>query len=85
MPWWGEITGALVHNDLRQCQIRARSFRMNHDRVVVGGLQQVRPGMEVRPDKVPMPTLGPGVDQGSGNPPGKTAAEQGDQQSKTPR
>jgi multidrug efflux system membrane fusion protein len=55
------------------------------DRVVVGGLQQVHPGMEVRPDKVPMPTLGPGVDQGAGKPPGKTAAEQGDQQSKTPR
>ena len=29
MPWWGEITGALVHNDLRRCQIRARYFRMN--------------------------------------------------------
>src|SRR5439155_1700092 len=29
------------------------------DRVVVGGLQQVRPRMEVRPDQTPMPTLGP--------------------------
>jgi membrane fusion protein, multidrug efflux system len=55
------------------------------DRVVVGGLQQVRPGMEVRPDAVPMPTLAPGIDQGAGGLPGKTAAEQGDQQSKTPR
>ena len=39
----------------------------------------------VRPDEVPMPTLGPGGDQGAGKPPGKTTAEQGDQQSKTPR
>jgi len=29
------------------------------DRVVGGGLQQVRPRMEVRPDQNPMPTLGP--------------------------
>jgi multidrug efflux system membrane fusion protein len=27
--------------------------------VVVGGLQQVRPGMEVRPDETPMPTIDP--------------------------
>jgi membrane fusion protein, multidrug efflux system len=55
------------------------------DWVVVGSLQQVHAGMEVRLDKVPIPTLGPGGDQGAGKPPGKTAAEQGDQQSKTPR
>jgi len=29
------------------------------DRVVVGGLQQVRPSMEIKPDPQPMPTLGP--------------------------
>jgi hypothetical protein len=29
MPWWGEIAGALGHNDLRRWQIRARYFRMN--------------------------------------------------------
>ena len=29
------------------------------DWVVVGGLQQVRPRIQIRPDKVPMPTLGP--------------------------
>jgi multidrug efflux system membrane fusion protein len=29
------------------------------DWVVVGALQQVRPRMEVKPDQVPMPTLGP--------------------------
>jgi multidrug efflux system membrane fusion protein len=33
------------------------------ERVVVGGLQQVRPKMDVRPDETPMPTLG-----GEGNP-----------------
>ena len=29
------------------------------DWVVVGGLQQIRPRMEVKPEKIPMPTLGP--------------------------
>ena len=29
MPWWGEMAGALVHNDFRRCRIRARYFRMN--------------------------------------------------------
>ena len=28
------------------------------DRVIVGGLQQVRPRLQVRPDEVPMPTFG---------------------------
>jgi hypothetical protein len=28
-PWWDEIAGALVHNDLRRGQFRARYFRMN--------------------------------------------------------
>jgi multidrug efflux system membrane fusion protein len=55
------------------------------DWVVVGGLQQVRPGMEVRPDQVPMPTLGPGIDQGAGKTPGKTAAEQEGQPTKSTR
>lgn len=32
MPCWGEIVGALVHNDLRRCQIRARYFRMNQNK-----------------------------------------------------
>jgi hypothetical protein len=27
--------------------------------VVTGGLQQVTPRMQIRPDRVPMPTLGP--------------------------
>ena len=29
------------------------------DRVVIGGQQQVRPKMQIRPDQVPMPTIGP--------------------------
>jgi multidrug efflux system membrane fusion protein len=29
------------------------------DRVVVGGLQQVRPQMQIRPDEVPMPSMAP--------------------------
>ena len=31
MPWWGEIAGVLVHNDLCRCQFRARYFRMNRN------------------------------------------------------
>ena len=34
MPWWGEIAGVLVHNDLCRCQFRARYFRMNRMIVV---------------------------------------------------
>jgi multidrug efflux system membrane fusion protein len=33
------------------------------DRVVVGALQQVRPNMQVSPERMPMPTLGPGEEQ----------------------
>jgi membrane fusion protein, multidrug efflux system len=29
------------------------------DRVVIGGLQQVRPGMQIRPDEEPMPSFAP--------------------------
>jgi multidrug efflux system membrane fusion protein len=29
------------------------------DRVVVGGLQQVRPQMQIRPDEAPMPSMAP--------------------------
>ncbi len=36
------------------------------DRVVTGGLQQVRPGMDVSPDETPMPTVGT---QGEAPPP----------------
>jgi multidrug efflux system membrane fusion protein len=46
-------TGALQEDGLRVVEGLQPT-----DRVVVGGLQQVRPRMEVRPDEVPMPTLG---------------------------
>jgi multidrug efflux system membrane fusion protein len=49
-------TGALQEDGLRVVE----GLRPD-DRVVVGGLQQVRPRMQIRPDEVPMPTLGPGV------------------------
>src|ERR1700752_899633 len=47
-------TGALQEDGLRVVE----GLRPD-DWVVVGGLQQVRPRMQIRPDKVPMPTLGP--------------------------
>jgi multidrug efflux system membrane fusion protein len=48
-------TGPLQDNGLRVIE----SGLKPGDWVVVGGLQQVRPRMEVRPDQTPMPTLGP--------------------------
>jgi len=48
-------TGPLQDNGLRVITQGLKPA----DRVVVGGLQQVRPRMEVRPDQTPMPTLGP--------------------------
>jgi multidrug efflux system membrane fusion protein len=48
-------TGPLQDNGLRVITEGLKST----DRIVVGGLQQVRPRMEVRPDQNPMPTLGP--------------------------
>jgi multidrug efflux system membrane fusion protein len=51
-------TGALQDNGLR---VIAQGLKSG-ERVVVGGLQQVRPRMEVRPDEIPMPTLGPSSD-----------------------
>jgi multidrug efflux system membrane fusion protein len=48
-------TGPLQDNGLR---VIASGLKPG-DRVVVGGLQQVRPRMEVRPEETPMPTLGP--------------------------
>src|SRR5262249_45098554 len=46
-------TGALQEDGLRVVE-----GLKPDDRVVVGGLQQVRPRMQIRPDEVPMPTLG---------------------------
>ena len=51
-------TGPLQDNGLR---VIADGLKPD-DRVVIGGLQQVRPRMEVRPDETPMPTLGPSPD-----------------------
>lgn len=50
-------TGALQEDGLR---VIADGLRPD-DRVVVGGLQQVRPRMPVRVEEVPMPTLDPGT------------------------
>jgi membrane fusion protein, multidrug efflux system len=57
-------TGPLQDNGLR---VVAQGLKPN-DRVVVGGLQQVRPGMEVRPDEIPMPTLGPSAEATAAQP-----------------
>jgi multidrug efflux system membrane fusion protein len=47
-------TGPLQDNGLRVIE----SGLKPDDWVVVGGIQQVRPRLEVRPDQTPMPTLG---------------------------
>jgi multidrug efflux system membrane fusion protein len=65
-------TGPLQEDGLRVVAgLRPRDW------VVVGGLQQVRPRLEVRPDKVPMPTFAPG--------PGKGTAKQGDKHNEKSR
>jgi multidrug efflux system membrane fusion protein len=48
-------TGQLEEDGLR---VIAQGLNAD-DRVVVGGLQQVRPGMHVRPELIPMPSLAP--------------------------
>jgi multidrug efflux system membrane fusion protein len=73
-------TGALQEDGLRVVE----GLRPD-DWVVVGGLQQVRPRIRIRPDKVPMPTLGPHSDKETGSQPDKKAGKQPDQQSTTPR
>jgi multidrug efflux system membrane fusion protein len=49
-------TGALQPDGLRVVEGLQPS-----DWVVIGGQQQVRPKLEIRPDQVPMPTIGPAV------------------------
>jgi multidrug efflux system membrane fusion protein len=51
-------TGPLQDNGLR---VITRGLKPD-ERVVVGGLQQVRPRTAVRPDEIPMPTLGPSAE-----------------------
>jgi multidrug efflux system membrane fusion protein len=73
-------TGALQEDGLRVVE-----GLHPDDWVVVGALQQVRPRTQIRPDKVPMPTLGPHSDKEAGKQPDQGAAKQGDQQGKAPR
>jgi multidrug efflux system membrane fusion protein len=73
-------TGALQEDGLRVVE----GLRPD-DWVVVGGLQQVRARIRIRPDKVPMPTLGPHSAKETGSQPDKKAGKQPDQQSTTPR
>jgi multidrug efflux system membrane fusion protein len=59
-------TGALQEDGLRVIE----SGLQPEDWVVVGALQQVRPRLEVRAEKIAMPTLAPGVPgEGDANPP----------------
>ena len=64
-------TGPLQDNGLRVIEQGVKP----DDRVVIGGLQQVRPRMVVRPDDMPMPTLGPSQESGDGSQ--ETARESG--------
>jgi multidrug efflux system membrane fusion protein len=63
-------TGALQEDGLRVVE----GLRPD-DWVVVGGLQQVRPRIQIRPDKVSMPTLGPGSDKETGSQSGMKAGK----------
>ena len=61
-------TGALQEDGLRVIEGLQPA-----DWVVVGGLQQVRANIQIRPDEVPMPTLGPRSDKGTESPTDKSA------------
>jgi multidrug efflux system membrane fusion protein len=58
-------TGPLESDGLRV--ISGENLRPD-DRVVVSGLQQVRPRMVVEPDLIPMPTLGPATSEAAATP-----------------
>ena len=73
-------TGALQEDGLRVVEGLSPD-----DWVVVGGLQQVRPRIQIRPDKVSMPTLGPRSDKETGSQADTKAGKPPNQQSKTPR
>ena len=60
-------TGPLQENGLRVVQSGLKS----EDWVAVGALQQVRPGMNVRPDQTAMPTLGASPNEGAQGPSSK--------------
>jgi multidrug efflux system membrane fusion protein len=53
---------------LQEDGLRVVSGLQPEDWVVVGGLQQVRPRMQIRPDHIPMPTIGPNPDQATTRP-----------------
>jgi multidrug efflux system membrane fusion protein len=74
-------TGALEEDGLRVIE----KGLSPDDWVVVGSLQQVRPRIQVRPDKVAMPTRGPNADKGTGKQPDKKPGDQGGKQSGAPR
>jgi multidrug efflux system membrane fusion protein len=55
-------TGALEDDGLRVIEPSAKGPNLSaNDWIVVGGIQQVRPKMEIRPDFEPMPSLGANV------------------------
>jgi len=58
-------TGPLQDNGLR---VITQGLKPD-ERVVVGGLQQVRPRTAIRPDEIPMPTLGPSAEPANPQPP----------------
>jgi multidrug efflux system membrane fusion protein len=60
-------TGSLQEDGLRVVE-----GLQEDDWVVVGALQQVRPRMVIRPDQIPMPTLGAAASPPPPNPTGKT-------------
>jgi len=66
-------TGALQEDGLRVVE-----GLHPDDWVVVGALQQVRPRVRIRPDKVSMPTLAPNADKGTEKQPDNKAGEQAD-------
>jgi multidrug efflux system membrane fusion protein len=63
-------TGPLQDDGLR---VITSGLKAN-ERVIVGGIQQARPKSKIRPDPVPMPTLGPSADASSK--PGDTSKPQ---------
>jgi multidrug efflux system membrane fusion protein len=67
-------TGALQEDGLRVVE----GLRPN-DWVVVGALQQVRPGMSITMDQIPMPTLAPAALASGANPAIKGDTEKGKQ------
>src|SRR5262245_59587404 len=49
MPWWGDIRGALLRNNLGRYRSRARYFRMNHNYIA---LREIQPWLIALTDKV---------------------------------